>query len=175
MTKIVVVNGKPGCGKTTFEHLCAAYDIENVNIISTVDYVKEVAKFCGWNGIKNLKSRKFLSDLKYALSDWADIPFQKIRKKIAELNKKEKMQILFVDSREPAEIARFKEELGAMTLLVRRPGDEEEETSNSADANVFNYDYDFVVFNNLDLEALNEKALKVMNILEGENKAWKIG
>ena len=47
-------------------------------IISTVDFVKEVAKFCGWNGQKTPKDRKFLSDLKNILTQWNDIPYKDI-------------------------------------------------------------------------------------------------
>ena len=47
-------------------------------ILSTVDFVKEIAKKCGWKGEKDLKNRKFLSDLKDLLTNWNNVPFNKI-------------------------------------------------------------------------------------------------
>lgn len=176
MVKVVTVNGKPGVGKSTFEQLCDEivqkvrfYPDKNtyIEIISTVDFVKEVATFCGWDGIKNLTSRKFLSDLKDLLAEWNDVPFKKIEEKIYELKNKEDNYILFVDSREPQEIQRFKETFNATTLLIRRPGDENIETSNHADAEVFNYEYDYVVQNNGNIQRLRYEAGIFLNYMKG--------
>ena len=118
MIKIVVVNGRPGCGKTTFEKICIEYCyhkivpgfLENdrvlVDICSTVDIVKEIAATAGWDGTKTEKNRKFLSDLKALLAEWNDIPVQSIIKRIGEIEKlcKNVDVILMVDSREPNEI-----------------------------------------------------------------------
>ena len=49
---------------------------------SSVDFVKEVARFAGWNGEKNLHTRKFLSDLKDLLTFLDDIPFKKIEERM---------------------------------------------------------------------------------------------
>ena len=86
MVKVVVINGMPGCGKTTFEEMCSdicdPFAVEptshvpgfsegrvlGIDICSTVDFVKVVARQCGWDGTKNLKNRKFLSDLKDLLT-----------------------------------------------------------------------------------------------------------
>ena len=80
---IIVVNGAPRAGKDTFCEMVQKIMEERVGpyscrIISTVDFVKEVAKFCGWNGQKTPKDRKFLSDLKDILTQWDDIPYKDI-------------------------------------------------------------------------------------------------
>jgi hypothetical protein len=62
--------------------------------------------------------------------------------------------ILFVDCRESEEIQKLKERLNATTVLVRRLGDEVNETSNHADANVFEYEYDYTIKNYGDLSDL---------------------
>ena len=63
MKEIVVINGSVGVGKDTFVQFCAEY--APIMNISSVDKVKEAAKvLAGWNGEKDEKSRKFLSDLK---------------------------------------------------------------------------------------------------------------
>ena len=129
MIKVVVINGRPECGKTTFELKCRElvnasstfWVDENkrmvVDIISTVDFVKQIAKECGWNGVKTPENRKFLSDLKDLLTRWNDVPYQKIVDHIEYMNEfgRQYDWILFVDCREPAEIQKLKERLNATT------------------------------------------------------------
>ena len=61
--RIVIINGSGGCGKSTFIKLCR--DIcdqlkgKTVIELSTVDYVKEVAQYCGWDGSKTELKRAF--------------------------------------------------------------------------------------------------------------------
>lgn len=53
--RIVIVNGTGGSGKTSFElmvqKIAAARD-KKVEILSTINYVKEKAKNFGWDGGK---------------------------------------------------------------------------------------------------------------------------
>ena len=66
MVKVIIVNGAPGAGKSTFEEMCVIYaenEWENkirVDITSTVDFVKDIAKQCGWDGTKDLNGMMFL-------------------------------------------------------------------------------------------------------------------
>ena len=180
MVKVVVVNGRPGVGKTEFERLCAEKcDIFNrtegfalgrtlrVDITSTVDFVKEVARFCGWDGVKTLENRKFLSDLKDLLTRWDDIPYKMILKHVESLPASQDW-IVFVDCREPAEIQKLKEKLNATTVLIRRESVEYGEVSNHADAEVFNYTYDMVIMNNSDIIHLEDKARKFIEYMKKE-------
>jgi dephospho-CoA kinase len=166
MVKVVIVNGFPGCGKTTFQRECemARYDIDDgfCVSVSTVDFVKRVAHGAGWDMTKTPENRKFLSDLKQLLAEWNDSPYQEIVKAIKQYQESKYDWILFVDSREPAEIERFKKEFDATTVLVRRLGDEVQETSNESDANVLNYEYDFVVRNYGDMENLRMEAYRFL-------------
>ena len=60
MIKFVIINGLGGCGKSTFIKLCKDYceDPDTYGIswkveeLSTVDFVKEVARLCGWKDTK---------------------------------------------------------------------------------------------------------------------------
>ena len=145
-------------------------------IISTVDLVKEVAKFCGWNGQKAPKDRKFLSDLKDILTQWDDVPYKDIMnsylgcKKIwKQLGYNEEKCLYFVMCREPKEIQKFVDRLGAKTLLVRREVVEETAQSNHADKEVFNYNYDITILNNGTLDELNDVAITFCDsFLKGE-------
>ena len=78
MVKIVVVNGMPMVGKSQFVEYC----LKELGIygeeVSTVDFVKELAKLSGWDGVKRPRDRKFLSDLKDLLTEWNDVPYKKI-------------------------------------------------------------------------------------------------
>lgn len=175
--KIVIVNGAPGSGKTTFENFCQEIMDDYCQMRSTVDLVKEIALFyTGWNGEKDLKSRKFLSDLKDLLTEFNDVPFNDIVRfknvwedELEMYNVKDRPHILLVDSREPEEIMRFKRELGAVTVLVRRASAEMAETSNHADANVLNCDYDYEIDNNGSLDELRAKAAEFLDLIFKKN------
>ena len=136
-------------------------------IISTVDLVKEVAKFCGWNGQKTPKDRKFLSDLKDVLTQWDDVPYKDIidsyigcKEIWKQFGYDEKKCLYFIMCREPKEIQKFVDRIGARTLIVRRFSVEELPQSNHADADIFNYGT---------LEELEELANRFTNLfLKGE-------
>ena len=134
--RVVIVNGRPNAGKTTFENLCAKV-VGNAycNRRSTIDKVKEIAAQAGWNGVKDAKSRKMLSDLKDIFTEYNDMPFNDIlnfldkwEDELSHYNVSCHPHILFVDDREPEHIDRLKKALNATTLLIRRPDVEEEET-----------------------------------------------
>lgn len=173
--KVVVVNGFPNSGKTSFENFC--YEIlgfEQCRIRSTIDSVKYIAKICYWDGQKDEKGRKFLSDLKALLTDFNDYPFQSIIEFLTqwELNEQFRGQykrphVLFVDCREPKEIQRFVDECGAITVLVNRPGTAQLH-SNQSDQNVTHYKYDYYIDNIGDLEYLRELAKDFMKTILSE-------
>lgn len=174
MVKVIIVNGRPGSGKTTFEQFCQKwhYDDEIVAIVSTVDFVKEVALTCGWDGTKTPHNRKFLSDLKDLLTQWNDIPFKKIAKRVEFYRQMEGGHFLFIDCREPEEIEKLKKAFNATTVLIRRPQQENEETSNHADANVFDYEYDVELYNEYGLAELEVMAARFINDIREEDKKW---
>ena len=116
MKEIVVINGSGGVGKDTFVQFCGEY-VPIMNI-SSVDKVKEAAKvLAGWNGEKDEKSRKFLSDLKELGIEYNDAPFKYISNMAEEFKKSDK-QIMFVHVRESEEIEKCKKCLNAKTLLI---------------------------------------------------------
>lgn len=162
---IFIINGSGGVGKDTFVELVSTElnDIlkkfHTVVNFSSVDKVKEIAKEIGWDGKKSEKDRKFLSDLKILTSDYCDMPFQSMRSKVAEFMNDEESILLFLHIREPEEITRAVKEFGANTILVIR-NTVKHITSNMADENVFNYNYEFIIDNSGTKEELNNKAKK---------------
>lgn len=154
MNKIIIINGKGGSGKDTFIHLCQKY-MDNIINISSVDYVKEVAQFCGWDGEKDLASRKFLSDLKDVLTVWRDIPYNKMIEQV----KTHENKLIFIHVREPKEIERLKIALNANTLLVKNDNIIFA-FGNHADDMVESCEYDYIITNNGTLQDL-EKSAKI--------------
>ena len=80
-----------------------------VSELSTVDFVKEVAKICGWKGKKDKKDREFLHDLKEAMEKWDNIPNKKVLEDAENIIKNYLglNHLFFVNIREPQSIESF--------------------------------------------------------------------
>lgn len=160
--KIVIINGTATCGKDTFCRICNEY-IPSKSI-STVDKVKEAYRLLGWKGDKTEQHRKALSDIKDIGTKNLDHPYNFMKGEIKRFRHSD-YDILFIHSREPDEIARFVKEFGCITLLIRNPNIEAI-TSNHADAEVENYDYDYIIDNNYIMEDFEQEALKFIEWLK---------
>ena len=174
--EIIVINGYPESGKDTFVNFCRDIVGESYcKNISTVDFVKYIATKCGWDGTKTAKNRKFLSDMKDLLTEWNDVPFQKVKNEIDFFCRNlksygvDKHGIVFIHCREPEEIERFEKELGAKSVFIDRE-ESKKEQSNHADSKVENYSYTYIIDNNGDLEHLRKSAETFIKILQGELK-----
>lgn len=173
--KIIVINGMPQSGKSTFVNFCLDELTCWGKEVSTVDFVKKIAEESGWDKTKTGKNRKFLSDLKDLLTEWDDVPYKKVieEKKIWEFsfnqfNISTENCFFFIHCREPQEIQKFVDKDGAKTLLIRRASVEEKEQSNHADSEVFNFKYDYEIENNGDLKELRDKARNFL-----KENGWK--
>lgn len=156
---IFIMNGCGASGKTTFEKMIqeiAAAEGDKIEILSTIDYVKDIAKNFGWNGEKKQKDRKMLSNLKDILTEWNDIPHKVVCEKIEEC-KKNNISAVFIDSREPEDIQRFVNEYQALTVLIKR-SNISMIYGNHADDNVDDYEYDCVIDNSRGLLELFDEA-----------------
>lgn len=174
---IVIINGRPGAGKDEFVKQCGLLMPHRVANISTVDFVKEVAKKCGWDGTKTPESRKFLSDLKALLTSWNEVPLQKTTEAVlsfsvemAEQGYADKDYVIFIHCREPAEIDKLKARFpAATTLLIERPSLRDAQESNQSDSDVSNYHYDVVVVNSTTIEALAHSAEFYLRVIKSKN------
>lgn len=165
--KAYIVNGAPYSGKTTFELLCKEeLGAERCKIYSTIDRVKEIATLCEWNGEKNNKSRKFLSDLKDLLTEYNNLPFRYILTQVNQDIVNAPDCIFFIDCREPDEIDKLKDALNAKTILITRKDVENTDWDNHADSEVFNYAYDYVIENDGPLSLLKE-TINTLSFEEG--------
>lgn len=162
MKKVIIINGTGGCGKDTFVSLVSKY--AKVYNFSSIDAVKELATIIGWDGTKSEKDRKFLSDLKRLTTEYNDFSFNSIKNAYEKFINSDN-EIMFIHIREPEEIKRASDYFNALTLLIKREN-YDNISSNASDANVDNYDYDYII-NNTTLEDLESRALefskKIMN------------
>lgn len=161
--KVIVINGMPRSGKDTFVSFASKY--ATTTNFSSVDFVKDVARFAGWNGEKDPKSRLFLSKLKELLTGYDDIPYKKIAEEIYWFKNQPEQELLFIHIREPGEIARIVRDFGAITVLVKRANNQQI-VSNDSDKYTESYNYDFVLNNDSDLDALDAKARGFVNYLK---------
>lgn len=158
MKKVFIINGAAGVGKDTFVEI-AKYKIFiktglTTYNISSVDNVKTAAKILGWDGEKDARGRKFLSDLK----DLSTINYQgPYNYMLNQVNSKTK-GIFFLHVREPIEIKYFTDNYSDLvkTILVER--DNIETFENHADKNVDKYNYDVKILNIGSIEDLVEIA-----------------
>lgn len=156
---IFIINGSGGVGKDTFVELVSEY-VNTMNY-SSVDKVKHIAKMCGWNGKKSEKDRKFLSDLKLLTSEYCNMPFEDMVEKINEFNSSD-CRFLFLHIREPEEIEKMKlfaqKNNFVKTILITRDS-VKKITTNMADKNVSNYNYDITINNDGSIDDLKEQAI----------------
>lgn len=104
--KIIVVNGLPESGKTTFEKIIKKKLGHDCDIFSTIDPVKSKALEWGWDGIKTPENRKYLKWLKEIMTAWGDQIFEALMDKIFK-SSFYNIKLLFIDCREPDEIKRI--------------------------------------------------------------------
>ena len=147
MKLVFVINGRGGVGKDT---LCDAaakrYKVMNV---STITPIKELATICGWDGRKDNKARKFLSDLKKLTADFNDYPTRWILERREEFLASD-LEIMFVHIRESVEIEKFVSMcMGDVKTLLIRGGErfKEQNYGNASDDDVENYSYDYIYDN----------------------------
>jgi len=164
MNKVaIVINGAGGVGKDTLCELAAKhFKIKN---ISSITPIKEIASLCGWDGRKDNKARKFLSDLKNLCVEYNNYPTVWARAQYDEFLLSDE-SIMFVHIREPEEIKKFVDATDgkAKTLLVR--GGKRmstEKYGNVSDDGVENYAYDYYFLNEDSLDIAEREFIKLLN------------
>lgn len=171
--QVVIISGSSGVGKETFITLCQKYVDYSMNT-STVDYIKTIAKRCGWTGSKTERDRKFLSDLKKLLVEYDDVPFKKAVKTINDyhldlfektigIDSTNLKSLVFVHCREPQEIERLRALFNGVTLLITNKN-----ISIDENTDFLNYQYQFIIGNDGNIEDLESLASIFIDKIFGE-------
>jgi hypothetical protein len=165
----IVINGAGGVGKDTLCELAAKHF--KVKNISSITPIKEIATRCGWDGTKDNKARKFLSDLKMLTVNYNDFPTNWAKAQFENFLTTDE-EILFVHIREPEEIRKYVNATGgkAKALLVRG-GERTRHTAygNASDDGVENYNYDYYFVNDKPLEQTELEFVALMKaVLENQ-------
>lgn len=156
MKKVYITSGVGRSGKDTFCEFVGKYI--PTHKYSIIDLPKEAAKVLGWDGGKTEKDRRFLSDIMDLSTEYNDSPFRDVLSVVTDFkNNLIEDEVLFIDMREPKDIARAVEIFGAETILIENPNVKKIE-SNHADANVRDYEYDYIIENDGTLEQLDAMA-----------------
>lgn len=178
MVTVICVNGYPGSGKTTFENYCLEILGNRGHIISSIDWCKKICLESGWDGEKTPETRRFLSDVKdlFSSAPWGDVPLNTIVSFVESLKRKLEMFdvneyinfVVFVDVREPKNIYKLKELVGAQALLIVREDDTNKDYSNHADANILYCEYEYFCMNNKGLEELKKEASDFVKMVDAK-------
>ena len=173
---VLIINGAPRSGKDTFINTLTMENPGKVIRYSSIDWIKQQAINLGWDGIKDAKGRQFLSDLKNACTNYADIPFKKITERILSSRNRYSQEagtVYFCTCvREPEEIYKLKiwcneNKIPCHSILIRRKKAEQkaldEEFTSSGDTRFLDYSYTRVLWND---GSLDEFILKSKQLME---------
>jgi hypothetical protein len=161
---VIVINGKARVGKDTLcDFIIKNYYAEK---ISSITPILEIARNNGWNGVKDEKSRKFLSDLKRTFVNFNNLPNNYL---VEEFNRFliSGNDILFVHIRESDQIEEFLLAIGSCdscTLLINSKINEKPVFwGNDSDDYVDNYRYSYIYNNVMPLEEAEKDFLDFFN------------
>lgn len=163
---VIIINGKGGAGKDTVCEIAAQH--YRTKIVSAITPIKEIAYKYGWNGEKDKKSRKFLSELKRVFIEYNDLPNQYLEKEYQKFQQGD-LDILFVHIRENDQIDDFRRRVSGtcVTMLVRSPKIDGnlEGYGNYSDDHVEDYKYDYYFINETNRKDLEPNFLRFLNEL----------
>jgi hypothetical protein len=157
----IIINGKPGSGK---DALCDAVIRQGrARKASSIEPIRAIAGLGGWDGVKDAKSRKLLSDLKRLFTEYNNLP-AKYLSEVYENFLYSEDEVLFVHIRESDQIAAFINGISrkAVSLLVRRPGTEGA-VGNRSDDETESYNYDEIFDNDKPLEDAEKAFCKLVS------------
>ena len=171
----VIITGAARSGKDLFIEKCKQkLRPGKVNNVSIIDPVKEIAKYCGWDGGKTDKDRAFLCELKDLLTKYNNGPMQFLESRLKTfqylymigLSKYEpNNSVAFFILREAEDINRFKE-AHKDTIVIRMTRAEAEQNlpHNHADEGALSGDYEInlIIDNNGSVEDLDAAAEKFL-------------
>ena len=165
--QIFILNGIAGVGKDTFAEMLNKF-IPTLHI-SSITPVKRAARELGWDGIKTITSRYFLSELKKFVNENSTFIWDYLDKEVIKFRNIYDSEVLLIDIREPEEIEKAVKRYDCKTILVERDVSTKY-YCNSADESVYDYkNYDYVINNMGSLDELFDKAKEFAEIIKAKN------
>ena len=165
--QIFILNGIAGVGKDTFAEMLDKF-IPTLHI-SSITPVKSAARELGWDGIKTITSRYFLSELKKFVNENSTFIWDYLDKEVIKFRNIYDSEVLLIDIREPEEIKKAIKRYNCKTILVERDVCTKD-YCNSADESVYDYkNYDYVINNMGSLDELLDKAKEFAEIIKAKN------
>ena len=162
MIKAIFINGSAESGKGRFVEYVKELAEEHGIVVLNPSTINSVKSACAVLGVpiepKTDAKRKLWNKVKAAYIEYNDGPFHEAVKYIDSLNKSAH-HIVFVDVREPKELAKFKNHYQdeCITLLIKREK-LKHVPDNEADRNVDNFSYDHTIRNFGSLDVFREGA-----------------
>lgn len=154
--RILVISGSASVGKDTFASILSQH--VSVRTVHIADKAKKVARSIGWNGKKDEKGRKLLSDLKIAIDEFDDGCYKYVcnesTKFIKNLAEYRGIECLCIMMREPKDISRFVQNYNAVTVCVINR--QKSVPHNIGDESVGNYEYDHIIDNSHSLKKFED-------------------
>ena len=198
MKYILIFNGCPRSGKTTFERaLAEKYNsLIYSSITPIIELTEQMIKATGNEYLndfydftactKNFRYRKLLSDMKNALYSFDDGVYinSKLYEQVLKFIRDDSIEFLMIDIREPKMIQSFIRMLKikfiftynfkVRTILIKNTHNEL--FGNISDDNVEDYQYDLVIHNNSTLEKFTGEILEgFIQILKNDYESQATG
>lgn len=174
--KILIINGAPAAGKSTFTRILKKIVKQRLKSYSSIDWVKEMAEIMGWDGIKDEKGRQFLYDIKQASIAYDDAPINRVFRQVVKAQVSEKYDYFCTDIREPSEIRKLKRicrenAITCYTVLIKNKKAEAQlqasNINNPADNETQSIPYDIVISNNANQTRLKRHIEEAHADMEG--------
>lgn len=173
MLKFILINGKAGSGKDTFAKYLEEYLLvleKRPFIIHNAFYVKLIAeKIFGWDKVKDTKGRRLLIDIANTGYSYDDYFWE--RKTEAEVLKRFKVTdnayIIIPDFRYKNTYTYFSSKYNVITMKIERENFDNklsEDLKKDKSENL-DIDFDYVIFNNGNLEDLKKQAKQICEYL----------
>lgn len=173
---IVIINGPAGVGKDTMIEEYSKRTKNSVYNYSSIDYFKEVAKrdFC-WDGKKNEKGRKLLSNIKAIAYEYNDLPTEITVRKVEQFYDMSYKNdaVMFVHIREKDEtdklVKRLEEKcIPVKTIFIYTTREIESFKNNKSDEYSSDWrnglnDYDILIVND-DLDAAVNEMSSIIDL-----------
>lgn len=166
--KIIILNGKGTVGKDTFAQQLSS--LCKTKIYSTIDNIKQIAlNDFQWDGVKDFKGRKLLSDLKLASMNYNEKPYNDMIDAILKAQE-DNFDLFICMIRDISEIEKISNDdrfiNDVFTVIITSENTKNVSFGNVADDSVFDFIYDYYIYNDGTIQDLHDSAINLIHELQ---------